>query len=319
VAVAQMRSHSHVFCAPSIIKPRETAAGPLTDSIVDVAFSRGDGALVAAASWNELVQMRCGDTARLLWSVHGHDGWVWRCDFARDDTLLATASADSTVKLWRASDGSLSRTLVGHSRAVYGVACSPVADALVSGGCGDVKLWDIATGAEVHTLFPPQTDEVTSVAIDASGALVATGSHDGQIRLFDLRAGQLLHAERAHGAGATIWSLRFSAATGAPLLANASLDGTAKLWDLRRAREPGLLHTLRGHTRGVRTVVFSPDGALLVTASSDGNFCVWRVACGSLVGTIRGYCTSADAAAFHPRDASVLATCCGDRMQLWRL
>lgn len=51
------------------------------------------------------------------------------------------------------------------------------------------------------------------------------------------------------------------------LVATASLDGTAKLWDLATGRE---VLTLFGHDGPVNTVAFSPDGRFLATASGDG-------------------------------------------------
>ncbi len=46
----------------------------------------------------------------------------------------------------------------------------------------------------------------------------------------------------------------------------ASWDSTAKVWDVATGDE---VHTLAGHTDVVTSVVFSPDGELVVTASWD--------------------------------------------------
>jgi WD40 repeat protein len=52
------------------------------------------------------------------------------------------------------------------------------------------------------------------------------------------------------------------------LLATASHDQTARLWDAGTGR---LVRKLTRHTQGVVGVVFSPDGTLLATTSRDNN------------------------------------------------
>jgi WD40 repeat protein len=316
-AVAQMLRGRHVFPASAVMRPRETASLSLPSFAHDVAFSRGDGALLAAVCVSGTVQMRDSATGRLLWNVSGHHGTVWRCAFTRDDALLATASADETVKLWRTSDGSLAHTLTGHRRAVYSVACSPAADVLLSGDKdGVVKVWDTATGAELHTLLR-HSAPVYAAAFDASGALAATGSLDGGIRLFDAHAGwQPLHTLQAQ----SITSLQFCPMSSAPLLASGSGDRTAKLWDVSDARQPRLLHTLSGHDLYVETAAFSPDGALLATGSRDTTVKLWRVADGALLHSVAAPSFRVLSVAFHPRDASVLAAGGTDgALKLWQL
>jgi WD40 repeat protein len=57
------------------------------------------------------------------------------------------------------------------------------------------------------------------------------------------------------------------------LLATASEDKTARLWDTATGRQ---VSTLTGHTGSVRAVAFSPDGTLLATASNDSTARIWR-------------------------------------------
>jgi WD40 repeat protein len=247
---------------------------------------------------------------------------VWRCDFTRDDTLLATGSSDETVKLWRTSDGSLAHKVTGHASEVMCVACSPAADVLLSGDYhGVVTVWDTATGAELHTL-PCHPKPVMSAAFDACGALAATGCRGGRIRLFDARGGwQRLHTLKAHARGARITGLAFGpAATASQLLASASEDGSTKVWDARNPRAPLLLHTLSHRSE---TVSFSPDGALLATGGKDRTVKLWRVADGALLHTVPAHGGFVYDAVFHPRDAAALATCgmegASDCLTLWQL
>jgi len=56
--------------------------------------------------------------------VNGTDG-VWSLAFSPDGQMLASGSADNTIRLWRVSDGAPLRTLKGHTNVVTSVAFSP--------------------------------------------------------------------------------------------------------------------------------------------------------------------------------------------------
>ena len=66
------------------------------------------------------------------------------------------------------------------------------------------------------------------------------------------------------------------------MIASGSEDGTIKLW---RVSDGELLHTLEGHTGGVASVSFSPDGRLLISGSYDSTIRIWRMADGTLLQT----------------------------------
>ena len=62
-------------------------------------------------------------------------------------------------------------------------------------------------------------------------------------------------------------------------LATASLDKTAKLWELATGKE---LRTFEGHQDWVLSVAFAPDGKTLATASKDKTVRLWDAATGKL-------------------------------------
>ena len=72
------------------------------------------------------------------------------------------------------------------------------------------------------------------------------------------------------------------------LLATASFDKTARLWDPATGEH---LRTLTGHDGEVLGVAFSPDGRLLATASSDNTARLWDPATGKQLRTLTGTLT----------------------------
>ncbi|TCO47410.1 hypothetical protein [Actinocrispum wychmicini] len=76
------------------------------------------------------------------------------------------------------------------------------------------------------------------------------------------------HTDRVHGVSLSL--------TG-HMLATASEDGTARLWDVADAHHPHELATLTGHTATVYSVAFSPDTRLLATASWDSTVRLWDI------------------------------------------
>src|SRR5262245_58104966 len=81
-----------------------------------------------------------------------------------------------------------------------------------------------------------------------------------------------------------VYSLAFS--PDGTLLASASGDGTARLWDLAAGKT---LHVLEGHDGSCYQAAFSPDGKWLATASGDHHLRLWEVSTGKLRQLLKGH------------------------------
>jgi WD40 repeat protein len=257
------------------------------------------------------------------WKSNLHSGFVNAVAVSPDGALLASASGDTTIKLWRLADGSVLRTLTGHADFVNAVAFSPDGATLASGSADTtVKLWRVADGAPLRTLFG-HTEFVSSVAFSPDGLNLLSGSGDASLRLWRVANGALLRTSFGHIS--TIWSVDFSpdgtlvaSGSGSFFDAPGAGENTTKLW---RVSDGATVRTLQGHGADVWSVKFSPDGTLLATGSGDETIKLWRVSDGAPVRTLTGHSAEVLSVAFAP-DGLTLAS--GSRhpdntLNFWRV
>ncbi len=111
----------------------------------------------------------------------------------------------------------------------------------------------------LHTLTG-HTYSINSIAFSPDGHLLASGSDDKNIKLWDPQTGKPLQTLTGHTD--TIRSVAFS--PDGHLLASGCYDNTIRLWDPQTGKP---LQTLTDHTSPINSVAFSPDGHLLASGS----------------------------------------------------
>lgn len=250
----------------------------------------------------------------------GHSGVVTSVAFSPDGSLMASASFDAKIKLWKTADGSLLRTLSGYGNDVNSVAFSPDGATLASSGMdGTIRLWHVLDGAPQRTLSLSRY-YAHDVAFSPSGAVLATGGFytvlggviiDSNIVFWRTSDGSIVRTMR--GDPQEIRSVAFN--LDGSLLATGGINDV-KLW---LVSDGSLLRTLVGHTRWVWSVTFDPSGTIVASASGDSTLRLWRTADGSSVRVLRGFSGGVRSVAFNPSGSTLASACEDKKIKLWRV
>ena len=230
-----------------------------------------------------IIQLFDPATGEARGTLRGHRREVSGLAFSPDGKLLASGSADSTVRVWDVATLSTQRIL---SRAdTKSLAFSPDGKLLASAHYGgDVVLWDVGRGREAATL-KAQSELVFAVAFSPDGRTIAAAGRDGALSGSGIFASRFEPRATLSGdLGGDLVCL-FDGKTLVVADGTFALPGQITLWD-PAAKQPRLI--MKGHEKGVSSAVFSSDGKTLASASWDRTIRLWDVATGKESKTFRG-------------------------------
>ncbi len=180
---------------------------------------------------------------------------------------------------WSLPDGAIAR--LGKGEITGNIVFSPDGNRFAIAGSVGIWIYDVRPGTlkEIN-LLTGHTRQVTAIAFSPDGNMLASGSKDETIRLWDVLTGE--QKTKFTGQERTITAIAFSPdgktlATGNGLLGDASdIEIQIRLWNLQTGEHTSLV----GHEKDITAVAFSTDGKTLVSCSRDRKVFFWDVATG---------------------------------------
>jgi WD40 repeat protein len=187
---------------------------------------------------------------------------------------VAVASGD-TISVWDAATGVLrQRHRLSAPAITFGVLHDRAVAVTRGGHRGDVWLLDVATGDRVYGPFAyGATVQAAALTSDISGGCrMAIGRQDGLVEHWTISHQGILKGPEIE-AGAAIKAMDWAVIGLRPILATATVNGVAQLWDPdtgERVGQPCL------HDTGIRDIALAGgDLMLLATATLDGAATIW--------------------------------------------
>jgi uncharacterized repeat protein (TIGR02543 family) len=186
--------------------------------------------------------------------INAHSDWVVGCAFSPTGTMFATASFDSSVKVW-SSAGALLKTF---NMGVQQRCCvfSPDGSMLASaGGDNVVTIRKTSDWSVVHTLTD-HTSSIYSIAWSANGAYIATGSYDQTAKVWNVADGSLRFTVGNNGGN--IYGVAFSPDSATVAIAT----GEGNTIKLARTSDGAVTRTFNSNTPQVQCIAYSPQGTI---------------------------------------------------------
>jgi len=264
--------------------------------------------------------------------LKGHNDYIWDVAYSRKGDIIASASSDGTVKLWK-PDGNPVTTLEG-SRVVF----SPNSNLIASRVRDSIQLWKY-DGSKHGKLkgagWPNNLIFGHNIVFSHDGKLIASVSKIGIIKIWkteDLSelpltedcGPPLPYQFRGKYCQTIATSVAFSHDSN--LIATASADSNVIIWSIKDRQNRRKIYKLK-HDGEVTSVAFSPKGNLIASASHDldNNVKLWNSKDGRLVRSLEGHRATINQVVFSP-NGNLIASASGygtsrpsrdDTIKLW--
>lgn len=270
------RCHIYSLAKDEIVRTLGDTPEGKMGGLYCVAFAKTDPDIIGCTSCDKTVYLWNHRTSTLLHKLVAHTDEVNGIDFHSSQQVMCTSSDDCKVIIWDFQEGMTLRTLDKHTKAVYGAKfLGQEMQYFVATCCFDQKtrIFDMRD-KQVVAVLQGHTDDVIGIDYSSGKGLLATGSDDGRICIWDVKTWKMLHKINTQ----EIPDLpenevkRVSFSPDGTQLAAACSSGRVLVYDVAPS-QASLAAKLTGHTDCVFDVSWAVDpvrgGNILVSASHD--------------------------------------------------
>ncbi|MBP0021629.1 MAG: serine/threonine protein kinase [Cyanobacteria bacterium SBLK] len=204
-----------------------------------------------------------------LAEIEAHAGWIKTLAITRSSQLLASGSADKTVKLWDVNTRKLKQTLWGCEGEIRSLVFNPKGNLLMGSGTDRViRIWEIDR-SRTRQILQGHTGAVNALVTSPSGRILFSSGEDRTIKIWDLQQGKLQRELQGHTDSIETLAMNSEG----NLLVSGGSDRIVRIW------HPGtgqLLHELADHEAGIEAIAIAPDNRTIATASRDKTIKLWK-------------------------------------------
>jgi WD40 repeat protein/transcriptional regulator with XRE-family HTH domain len=223
---------------------------------------------------------------------------------------------------------------------------------------GEIRVWRVEqeAGQTLHLVWQAHTNNTFALAFSPDERTLASGCHDGSVKVWDVASGALLwlgwHTKGVLGLAFSpdgsllasggldttvrLWDAKLGTtledlphpvsvtslawSRDGCLLASGDLKGQIRLWETQRTRPATCMQVLEGHTNRVRGLAFAPDSRRLASASYDGAIRLWEVGAAPghrLCQTLVGHTEGVQSLAWSPDGGTLASGGLDHTIRLW--
>lgn len=233
---------------------------------------------------------------------------VWDLIGDREDAgFFVSGSTDCLVKIWDPSmrGSELRATLKGHTRPVR--AINSDRSKVVSGSDDlSVIVWDKQTSQLLEEL--KGHDAPVSCVRMLSGERVLTASHDGTVKMWDVRTDTCVAT--VGRCSSAVLCMEYDDSTG--ILAAAGRDVVANIWDIRAGKQ---MHKLLGHTKWIKSIRMTGD--IILTGSDDWTAKMWSLSRGTCDAVLACHAGPILCVEYSPSDKGIITGSTDGLVRFW--